>query len=40
MQRWLKMNKLKERIKETKVRLADTKSEYKRFAALVKENSE
>lgn len=40
MQRWTKMTKLAEHIKETKARLAETKSEYKRFAKLVKENSE
>lgn len=39
MQRWMKMTKLRARIKETKARLAETKSEYKRFAKLVKENS-
>lgn len=40
MQRWMKINKLRARIKETKARLAETQSEYKRFAELVKENSE
>lgn len=40
MQRWMKINKLRARIKETKARLAETKLEYKRFAKLVKENSE
>lgn len=40
MQRWMKINKLGARIKETKARLAETKLEYKRFAKLVKENSE
>lgn len=36
----MKMNKLQERIKETKARLAETKSDYQRVADLVKVNSE
>lgn len=39
MQRWMKINKLGERVKETKARLAETKTEYRRSAKLVKENS-
>lgn len=36
----MKMDKLQERIKETKARLAETKSDYQRVADLVKVNSE